>query len=676
MENIDNTRDIKMVTRCGTASTDSTSTTIRTSTGTTASVEDHVEDADDDWLEELLAGAADWPTKDGARLPASSESNVSTTTFDVDLGVSDALENPLVDAANGLEAHKGLDHISVTVLKNKDKPQLGTRWYPEDTDGGALDSTVAGGAGSWTHHRHGQSPAEGNEIQERQPIFHSTCHTAMASCQAHHKCRALMSPVLHYCDQQRCNRNACMSALQAFYSKQDLIWNMEVAFCLCKKTDNKQDACLIAQEKLHPVCAQRTEDTPQPTCLHLAENCRENKDCRLKLEHYEQSCAVDSVTKKCAGSPSECRNAILGILGTDLRTTCACKGTDMTQLYECLGWQRLLWVNPCVVEAQKNFHVSKTGYYKPTTTTTTDHPRHTTEAPRPTPFHFVTVMAITEASLQTKINNFNNQVHPIVEFIPPPQAFVPTSTTTTTIASTTTTVATTTTKRTRPTTTATTTIVPPRSCVVQRPQFPDQHIREGSFKRIYHEDEFECSDICECEVGEKLTCRTICIDRMPCKTEFAYYNHAAPAYQAYRGRCLCYSGRFICMKPMPNDYNLPQGIYLFLGYSEVDERELNRNHTVVIVQDVVRVLQNILEDEAVNGDECMELLEIISEKINSRNPDFISHLLLSIFKMAEVEIVQPEPASAASGQLSNIFLIVTMAVLTVLNRLNTNFCIS
>lgn len=69
---------------------------------------------------------------------------------------------------------------------------------------------------------------------------------------------------------------------------------------------------------------------------------------RSRLEYYEQSCAVDSVTKKCAGAPSECRAAMLGILGTELRTICACKGTDSSQLYDCLGWQRLLWVNPCV----------------------------------------------------------------------------------------------------------------------------------------------------------------------------------------------------------------------------------------------------------------------------------------------------------------------------------------
>lgn len=52
---------------------------------------------------------------------------------------------------------------------------------------------------------------------------------------------------------------------------------------------------------------------------------------------------------------------------------------------------------------------------------------------------------------------------------------------------------------------------------------------------------------------------------------------------------------------MPSDYTLPQGVYLFLGYSEVDERELNRNHTVIVIQDVVRILQHIIEDEAVNG---------------------------------------------------------------------------
>lgn len=69
---------------------------------------------------------------------------------------------------------------------------------------------------------------------------------------------------------------------------------------------------------------------------------------RAKLEFFEQACSVDSVTKKCAGRPSSCRQALLGILGTVLRTTCACQGADQQFMYRCLGWRKLLWVNPCV----------------------------------------------------------------------------------------------------------------------------------------------------------------------------------------------------------------------------------------------------------------------------------------------------------------------------------------
>lgn len=185
---------------------------------------------------------------------------------------------------------------------------------------------------------------------------------------------------------------------------------------------------------------------------------------RAKLEFYEQACAVDSVTRKCAGSPTECRKAILLILGTDLRTSCACKGTDIGELYNCLGWQRLLWVNSCVgelidtgesqtfltdlftVESQKHFHTKKSADHNrishaiirttPSTTTSTT----TTTTQKTT----TTLIAITEAPLKVS-----------TELLPPPQAFVPTSTTTTTTLSTTTKKRMTT-KRTRATTTTTT----------------------------------------------------------------------------------------------------------------------------------------------------------------------------------------------------------------------------
>ncbi|XP_050306810.1 uncharacterized protein LOC126743654 isoform X5 [Anthonomus grandis grandis] len=502
------------------------------------------------------------------------------------------LKNPLVDSANGQEAHADYDHISINILKNdRLKGRKFHYAYPEEEDTHPID-----------HPNHHLGPSSNSIEQDKEKlIFQSTCHSAMDNCNNNYQCRMLLGPILHHCDINRCHREHCMKALQNFYKQKNFPWNVEIAFCLCKKTDRKHDPCLIAQEKLHPPCAQRTEEIPPPTCLRLAETCKENNECRIKLEYFEQSCAVDTVTKKCAGSPSECRKSIMGILGTDLRTTCACKGTDVGNIYECLGWQRLLWVNPCV-----------------------------------------------------------------------------------------------------------------GSCIVQRPQFPDQLIREGSFKRIYHEDEFECSDICECELGEILTCRTICIDRMPCKTEFAFYNHAAPAYQAFRGRCLCYSGRFICMKPSPTDYSLPHGTFLFLGYSEVDERELNKNHTthLVVIQDVARVLQAFIREEADKGngtlctleffnstrenvilvgrlsdeidtskmtpleiwhrekEECAEYFELITERVNNRHSEFLSHVLLSVFKMAEIEIVPMETSAGPISSNSSHLLTVIFLCLTKLIQMN------
>lgn len=74
-------------------------------------------------------------------------------------------------------------------------------------------------------------------------------------------------------------------------------------------------------------------------------------------------------------------------------------------------------------------------------------------------------------------------------------------------------------------------------------------------QQLYREDEPDCSELCQCGEDERLTCHTICVESSPCKTDFAFYNHEAPAYQAHRGPCLCYSGRFICMRPSPGEIN-------------------------------------------------------------------------------------------------------------------------
>ncbi|KOX70812.1 hypothetical protein WN51_02236 [Melipona quadrifasciata] len=363
------------------------------------------------------------------------------------------------------------------------------------------------------------------------------------------------------------------------------------------KTDGKKDECMIAQEKMHPACAQRGEGEI-PTCHSLAETCKEHEACRARLEYYEQNCAVDSVTKKCAGPTAECRKAMLGILGTELRSNCACKGTELTQLYDCLGWQRLLWVNPCVgeqfeeisqvitddrtsivvsVESQKDYHARRKHHHYARTTTTTA--SSTTKSPVST-----TTVTVVEQVEDNKIPEVTRWTT-----TEPTETWEITTISSTTISTT-------------PSTTTTTT-TPPRFCVVQRPRQSHQYIREGEGKRLYREDEPECSELCQCGEGEVLICNTICVDSSPCKTDFAFYNHEAPAYQAHRGPCLCYSGRFICMRPSPDAYSIPHGVFMFLGYSEKDE-SLLRRHNNLTVLDAVSSLDNFMREEVNNQTVC------------------------------------------------------------------------
>ncbi|XP_037912486.1 uncharacterized protein LOC119652430 isoform X2 [Hermetia illucens] len=549
--------------------------------------------------------------------------------------------------------------------------------------------------------------------------FQSTCHTALDACREDSSCLASLQPMLIHCELHRCNRNACMSALQSFYKGPHEDLSLDIAFCLCKKTSNRHDICMLAQEKLHPACAQRPPDSinpqnsngivyhPPPACHSVADLCKEDPDCRIKLERYEQACAVDSVTKKCAGRPSSCRSAMLGILGTQLRMTCACHGTEFPHLYECLGWQRLLWLNPCVVEAQKDFHVKRLaelGLLTTTSTTTTRSPPIVVlttnrislgiNEPFNTKHHSYTPVGKTELPVETNYiespdvypehfsgeqNNIEDAGNNANEAASEEQSV--TVTTSSTLEIETTTMTTTTTTTTMATTTTT---VAPRNCVVQRPHQSDQLVPEGSSRRIYSLDDVECSELCTCGESLTLACHALCVPFAPCRTPLAFYNHASPAYQAFRGRCLCYSGRFICMRPPPGEYLLPGGVFLLLGYSSTDEALL-RPHTNLGVQDAVRALQNYVLSEIDNQtsctltlfnmtdeniiisarlphdpkvksiemlrrekEECTSILETISHHINSEHSELQAHRLLSIFKMSEVQVVWPETSSAVS----------------------------
>uniref|UniRef100_A0A182FB06 GDNF/GAS1 domain-containing protein n=1 Tax=Anopheles albimanus TaxID=7167 RepID=A0A182FB06_ANOAL len=633
--------------------------------------------------------------------------------------------------------------------------------------------------------------------------FQSTCHLALDSCRADQVCSLALKTVLMHCDQHRCHRNACMDSLQSFYKSTADDLSLDIAFCLCRKTPNRHDSCMIAQEKLHPVCAQRPPESlsqqqqsspaggngvtynAPPACHAVAELCREDEDCRDRLEVFEQSCAVDSVTKKCAGKTSACRQAMLGILGTPLRTTCACQGSDMQQLYDCLGWQRLLWLNPCVVESQKDFHLKRlaelgllttTTAMATTTRTTTIRTTSTTArttrwTPPPTPpptkpkpqvyrpkpteiqtieTNYVETPDTRPETLLHKQNEliertdldhghrhlpkpngiggdhddddddddgdgdggagvdegrrgqFENKIHQrpdeqvlrVVSTEVTEMETLPPITTTTT------------------TTEPTTTLAPIRYCVVQRSQQPDQLIAEGKSRRLYILDDAECSELCTCGGGGEslaLTCHALCVPLAPCRTALAYYSHAAPAYQAFRGRCLCYSGRFICMRPPPGEYLLPGGIFLLLGYSSTDEALL-RPHTNLGVQDAVRALQqyvlqhidnstlctitlfNITEENIIlsirlpmdpkltsmqllkmEKDQCTRILETISHQINTQYVELSAHRLLSIFKMAEVQIVWPQMSHAPRYTTPTVAVSIVTVLLTLYATLLSPF---
>lgn len=121
----------------------------------------------------------------------------------------------------------------------------------------------------------------------------STCHIALDSCRDESSCSSSLQTIIMHCDIDRCNRNACMESLQHFYrdeAHEDI--SLDAALCLCRKTPSRYDSCMLAKEKLHPVCAQRPPDTtstqatngaiynPLPACHTVADLCKEDPECR------------------------------------------------------------------------------------------------------------------------------------------------------------------------------------------------------------------------------------------------------------------------------------------------------------------------------------------------------------------------------------------------------------
>jgi len=528
----------------------------------------------------------------------------------------------------------------------------------------------------------------------------STCHLAMDRCERDSNCRPYLESIKTRCVDS-CSRDRCMAAVKEFYRKIPKQHSLDVAFCLCKK-NGADDQCFRAQSVLHPPCAQTPaswsgRDEDLPSCHLLARSCRDSKSCRRSLERYEQACSVDSETKTCAGTYTSCREAMVEILGTDLRTNCACSGTagDFRELFECIEYQRLFWVNPCV---------------GPTRRRTTPRPTERVIRPVMTPAW----TAPTPPARTTRLTRRPSR--PKVTKPPSPGKNVtPVSLSPKT----------------------TTTTLPPRYCNLAYPNFTDgnvKYIREGFEKRLYDEDVGKSgSRLCGCNAGPELKCTWLEeIEKKPCNTDSAFYSHASPFYLAYRGQCLCYSGEFICAKHdtskgSKKDKKVqvaesPPGVYLYLGYSKKDSLILQRGRVKLgkdvpdteeeerkevkdTVQQTVshftsntnksdcrinlvdrtgenyilkatldefdeyRMKKNMSDEMKYREKaECFAALESIAQKVNERDADMRSHIVLSMFKVAAAEANVPEPPPSGTqifGPSKQILFLTMLFSLTI-----------
>lgn len=68
-------------------------------------------------------------------------------------------------------------------------------------------------------------------------------------------------------------------------------------------------------------------------------------------------------------------------------------------------------------------------------------------------------------------------------------------------------------------------------------------------------------------------------------------------------------------------------------------------------------------------EECIDVLKVVKARINSQHEDISSHLLLSIFKIAEVDVVYPTPPSSAISdhRPTKIIIYVITVIITLYN---------
>ncbi|KAG1652908.1 hypothetical protein GQR58_025935 [Nymphon striatum] len=222
-------------------------------------------------------------------------------------------------------------------------------------------------------------------------------------------------------------------------------------------------------------------------------------------------CAMNSSSHGCLHDPTRCRSAVLDVLGTKLRTRCNCEGGNYKSHYMCLDWQRLLWLNPCVVQAQFDFHS------KPTSTASK------TDLARPAPSSVITA-PVTTRHIWSEGSKPSSTPRPY--FIQPK---IITTTTTTRIPFY---KRTTKKKKIVKTTTAVTHSTPSSKLVVHndghctwKTSKNSEPIDPGTRFRVFQDVKQRCSAMCSCNRQHQLICTVpnVCNAAKPCSTDSASY---------------------------------------------------------------------------------------------------------------------------------------------------------
>ncbi|MPC12178.1 hypothetical protein E2C01_004856 [Portunus trituberculatus] len=158
---------------------------------------------------------------------------------------------------------------------------------------------------------------------------------------------------------------------------------------------------------------------------------------------------------------------------------------------------------------------------------------------------------------------------------------------------------------------------PEKYCeVLLHSETPPHIIEEGEKIRLYDGSTTDCSTLCVCQRHGQMQCMVLeCTKEKACETTSGVYNHNSPAYQVSRGDCICYSGDFVCQRPREEDFNLPMGLFLMLGFSKKEEALL-KSATGSGVAEAIPPLQQLFRSIAINlGEDCQ--LELIHHTENN-----------------------------------------------------------